>query len=106
MLIYKTIAKFIVQKISVMKTILTIVAFFAFTAFASAQEVQDRLQQLPPPVTQEQVERDAKVAAEHRKRNEEARIAQEKALKEQADKATADNTADKNRKASTRPGKQ
>ena len=89
-----------------MKTIITIAAFFAFTAFAAAQEVQDRLQQQPPPVTQEQVERDARVAAEHRQRNEEARKAQEKALKEQAHKATADNTADKNRKTSTRPGKQ
>jgi len=89
-----------------MKSILTIAAFFAFTAFASAQEVQDRLQQQPPPVTQEQVERDAQQAAEHRKRNEEARAAQEKALKEQAHNATADITADKNRKASTRPGKQ
>ena len=84
-----------------MKTIVTIAAFFAFTAFASAQEVQDRLQQQPPPVTQEQVERDAKEAAEHRKRNDEAREAQQKALREEADKATADN-----RKSSTRPGKQ
>lgn len=81
-----------------MKFLLTITAFFAFTAFASAQEVQDRLQQQPPPVTQEQVERDAKLAAEHRKRNEEIKKAQEKALKEE--KTTADNASERNRKAS------
>jgi hypothetical protein len=81
-----------------MKFLLTIAAFFCFTAFVSAQEVQDRLQQQPPPVTQEQVERDAKLAAEHRKRNEEVEKAQEKALKE--GKTTADNASDRNRKAS------
>lgn len=86
-----------------MKFLLTIAAFISFTAFAKAQEVQDRLQQQPPPVTQEQVERDAKQAAEHRKRNEEARKKQEKALRKEKDKATADNIADKNRNVSTRP---
>jgi len=89
-----------------MKTILTIAAILAFSAFASAQETQDRLQQEPPAVTQAQVERDARLAAEHRKRNEEAKKAQEKALKEQAEKATAANTASQNRKTSTQPGKQ
>ena len=89
-----------------MKTLLTIAAFFSFSAFVSAQELQDRLQQQPPVVTQAQVERDAKLAAEHRKRDEEARKAQEKALKKEREKATADNTPTKNRKTSTRPGKQ
>jgi len=89
-----------------MKALLTVAAFFAFTAFAAAQDVQDRLQQQPPPVTQAQVERDAKLAAETRKRNEETRKAQQEALKKEAQKATADNISNRNRKASTQPGKQ
>jgi predicted lipid-binding transport protein (Tim44 family) len=87
-----------------MKALLTIAALLGFTAFASAQEVQDRMQQQPPPVTQAQVERDAQLAAEQRQKNEEARKAQQKALKKEAEKATADNAATiNNRKSSTRP---
>lgn len=89
-----------------MRTLLTLAAVLCFSAFTQAQEVQDRLHRLPPPVTQEQVERDAMQAAEHRKRNEEARKAQQELMREQTNKATADNTADKDRKTSTRPGKQ
>ena len=89
-----------------MKTIYTIAASMLFASLATAQETQDRLQQEPPAVTQAQVERDAQLAADHRKRNEEAKKAQENALKNEADNATANNAATKNRKASTLPGKQ
>lgn len=89
-----------------MKALLTIGALLGFSTFVSAQEVQDRLQQQPPPVTQEQVERDAKMAAEHRKKNEEARKAQQEALMREKENATADNTNDMNRKSSKQPKKQ
>lgn len=89
-----------------MKTIFTIAASILFASFAGAQETHDRLQQDPPAVTQAQVERDAQLAADHRKRNEETKKAQENALKNEAENATANNAATKNRKVSTLPGKQ
>ena len=90
----------------IMKALFTIAALIGFGTLASAQEVQDRLQQQPPPVTQEQVERDAKMAAEQRRKNEEARKAQRDALMKAKENATADNTNDINRKSSARPKKQ
>jgi hypothetical protein len=89
-----------------MKALFTIAALLGFSTLVSAQELQDRLQQQPPPVTQEQVERDAKMAEEQRRKNEEARKAQQQALIKEKENATAENTNDINRKSSKRPKKQ
>jgi len=88
-----------------MKTFLTLSAFFAFTAFAAAQQVQERLDQQPVPVTQQQVERDAKVAQQERAKEEADKKAKQEAeakKKEEEKKAEAD----KSKKTSKTPGKQ
>jgi hypothetical protein len=63
--------------------ILTILLCLAVPAFAQGND-QERLDQTPPPVTERQVETDAKKAQEERKRNEEA------AKKEAEDRAAAE----------------
>lgn len=92
-----------------MKSILfTIIALFAFTGVAFAQEEQDKTQRQPPPVTQAQVEKDAKMAQEERKKHEEANkaVKEEKTKTEDKRKKTQTNTASSAKKTSTRPGKQ
>lgn len=89
-------------------TLFTLIAFFAFTAIAMAQEEQDKTQREQPPVTQAQVEKDARMAQEERKKHE----AEKKAVKEEKvkaeDKSTTPGTANVSsaKKTSTRPGKQ
>ena len=94
-----------------MKTLaLTFTAFFAFTAMATAQQVQERLDQQPPPVTQQQVEKDAKVALELRKKEEATKKEQERLAeakrKEDDKKALEKQNIAKATKTSTTPGKQ
>lgn len=98
------------------KYILTAAAFFAFTALASAQvqEEQDRLEQQPVPVTQKQVERQAKQAetttidenekAELLKKQQKKDMRKNKQDAATAAPATSGNTTTK--KTSTKPGKQ
>jgi Ni/Co efflux regulator RcnB len=86
------------------KLTVTLLAFFAFTALATAQERQD---QQPPTVTEQQVVKDAKVA-------QQAKADKEKAMKEQAEKqkkeedkrVTNNEGTTVTKKASTKPGKQ
>jgi len=67
-----------------MKKLLLIALFcLAVPAFAQGND-QERLDQAPPPVTERQVETDARKAQEERKRNEEA------AKKEQEERAEAE----------------
>jgi len=90
-----------------MKTFFTLSAFVAFTVIASAQEIQERIDQQPTPVTQQQVEKDAKVAQQERTREEADKKAKQEAeekKKEEEKKAKAD--ADKSKKTSTTVGKQ
>lgn len=89
-----------------MKFVLPLSVFFAFTMFVSAQEVQERLDQQPTPVTQQQVEKDAKVAQQERAKEEadkKAKLEAEAKKKEEEKKAKE---ADKSKKTSTTPGKQ
>ncbi|MHA3787886.1 hypothetical protein ACX0HA_06705 [Flavobacterium hauense] len=88
-------------------TLFTLFAFFGFTLLATAQEEQDKTERQPVAVTQAQVEKDARMAEEERKKHEDAK----KALKEDKIKADDKKNAPKNnnssaKKASTRPGKQ
>lgn len=92
-----------------MKNILfTIIALFAFTGIAFAQEEQDKTQRQPPPVTQAQVEKDAKMAQEERKKHEEAKktVKEEKTKTEDKGKTAQTATTTSAKKTSTRPGKQ
>lgn len=79
-------------------------AYFAFTAFAAAQEVRERPEQQPPPITQEKVEKDAKLAQQERMKHEAEMQAREKARKTE-EKITS-NTINTTRKTSTRPKEQ
>ena len=90
-----------------MKTILlSLSAFFTIT-FVNAQQVQERLDQQPAPVTQQQVERDAKVAEDVRKRDDADKKKQEaEAKKKEEEKKAVANANDKSKKTSTTPGKQ
>ena len=91
------------------KIVTSLCAFFAVTAFAAAQQVQERLDQQPPPVTQQQVENDAKVAQLERKKEAvkpmplPEKITEEN-KKDSAPAAIANSSIYK--KASTTPGKQ
>lgn len=93
-------------------TLFTLIALFGFTAFAVAQEEQDKTQRQPPVVTQTQVEKDAKMAEQERKKHEEAKkLEANKAVTEENKKAddkkavTATNNSSSAKKTS-RPGKQ
>ncbi|MFP9099349.1 hypothetical protein ACLI09_09865 [Flavobacterium sp. RHBU_24] len=91
-----------------MKHLLTIFLFcFAMPAFAQQGNEQERLDQMPTPVTERQVETDAKKAREERRRNEEAEKKEQEeraaAEKEQADRQ-AKNTS--TRKSSNTEEKQ
>lgn len=87
------------------KILLTLGAFFGFTAFAQAQEELDKTQRQPPTITQAQVEKDAQMAEEERKKHE---LKKEVARKEKQKKAEDDKIKNKSstKKTSTRPGKQ
>jgi len=91
-----------------MKTVLlSLSAFFSIVAFTNAQEVQERLDQQPTPVTQQQVERDAKVAEDVRKKEDADKKAEEReAKKKEEEKKAVANAEDKSKKTSTTPGKQ
>lgn len=68
-----------------MKYLILLIAFcFALPAFAQQGNEQERLDQMPPPVTVREVEKDAKVAQQEREKNSEA------AKKEQEEKAEAE----------------
>ena len=90
-----------------MKTLLlSLSAFFTIT-IVNAQQVQERLDQQPAPVTQQQVERDAKVAEDVRKRDDADKKKQEaEAKKKEEEKKAVANANDKSKKTSTTPGKQ
>jgi hypothetical protein len=90
-----------------MKTLLlSLLALMTFT-FANAQQIQERLDQQPTPVTQQQVERDAKVAQDVRKQDEEDKKAEEsKAKKREEEKKAVADAEDKSKKTSTTVGKQ
>lgn len=101
-----------------MKTIITLYALLAFTvsSFGQVQEEQERLEQLPPPVTQRQVEQHAEEAAEMRvaspKYDEKLQKQQKEDMKANrrdaataGNNGTAANTRNKNNKTSTRPDK-
>jgi len=90
-----------------MKTLLLSLSAFLTVTYANAQQVQERLDQQPAPVTQQQVERDAKVADDVRKQDdaEKKKQAAEAKKKEEEKKAVA-NANDKSKKTSTTPGKQ
>jgi len=90
-----------------MKTLLlSLSAFFTIT-FVNAQQVQERLDQQPAPVTQQQVERDAKVAEDVRKKDDADKKKQEaEAKKKEEEKKAVANANDKSKKTSTTPGKQ
>lgn len=85
--------------------------FFAFTVAASAQEMQDQLDQQPTQPTERQVQRDAKVAQRQDEAVKEADKLREKDKTEQKKQATKDKkkrtiTPSTNKKTSTAPGKQ
>lgn len=90
------------------KLVLTSAAFIAFTALSIAQEKQDVTQRVQPVITQQQVEKDEKLALEQRKKLDEARRAQlEKQKREERTKVTsADNDKIKPKKTSTSTGGQ
>ena len=89
----------------------SVIAFFAFTAILCAQQIQEKQDQLPPTVTEQQVERDAQAA---KLAKQQRVLDKEKAMKEYAEKQKkevdksltngSNNTLTK--KASTKPGKQ
>ncbi|PZR17174.1 MAG: hypothetical protein DI539_17265 [Flavobacterium psychrophilum] len=90
-------------------TLITLFTFLACTVMASAQEDQDKTQRQPTVVTQSQVEKDAKMAEEERKKHEEAKKAPKEDKKEADDKKTAKadaNNESSAKKTSKRPGKQ
>jgi len=93
-----------------MKNLITCVcAFFAFTALASAQEMQDQLDQQPTPPAERQVQRDAKVAQRQDEAIKEADELREKdkvQQQKQAAKKKITNNPSTNKKTSTAPGKQ
>jgi len=90
-----------------MKTLLLSLSAFLTITFANAQQVQERLDQQPTPVTQQQVERDAKVADNVRKEEEADKKTKEaKAKKEEEEKKAVAKSEDKSKKTSTTPGKQ
>ena len=89
----------------------SVTAFFAFTAMLCAQQTQEKQDQLPPTVTEQQVERDAQAA---KLAKQQRVLEKEKAKTEYPDKQKneedkritngSNNTLTK--KASTKPGKQ
>ena len=86
--------------------LLSLSAFFTIT-FVNAQQVQERLDQQPAPVTQQQVERDAKVADDVRKKDDADKKKQEaEAKKKEEEKKAVAKSEDKRKKTSTTPGKQ
>ena len=86
--------------------LLSLSAFFTIT-FVNAQQVQERLDQQPAPVTQQQVERDAKVADDVRKKDDADKKKQEaEAKKKEEEKKAFAKSEDKSKKTSTTPGKQ
>lgn len=89
-------------------TLFTIMTFFAFTGFTIAQEEQDKTQRQPPPVTQAQVEKDARMAQEERKKHEEEKKAakEEKIKAEEKRKTSGSTNTASDKKTSSRPGKQ
>lgn len=88
-------------------TLLSIVAFFAFTAYAAAQEEHDKTVRQPPLVTQAQVEKDAKLAEQERKKHEkENKAVKEENKKGEDKKATNTINSSSPKKTSTQPGKQ
>jgi len=97
-----TIAKYIAMKI----VLLSLSAFFTIS-FMNAQQVQERLDQQPAPVTQQQVEKDARVAEEVRKKDDADKKNKEaEAKKKEDEKKAVANANDKSKKTSTTPGKQ
>lgn len=104
-----------------MKTLITAAAILlSFAATAQVQEEQERIAQEPPVVTDRQVQRDAKKAAEVREANEnlpdnEQQLKKQqakdmKANKKDAQRSAKNNTkaapSNKNKKSSTRPKNQ
>lgn len=91
---------------TVMKNIiLTLGIFFTFSAFAQAQEEKDKTQREPPTITQAQVEKDARMADEERKKHQlkKEALTKEKQKKEEDNKLSNKSST---KKTSTRPGKQ
>jgi hypothetical protein len=89
------------------KAVLFIAAFFSFTAFAAAQqEVQERIDMQQAPVTQTQVEQDARVAQLERQKNEPAGKRQQQDIKQEEQKQQTTTNTFTNNKASVKPGKQ
>lgn len=96
-----------------MKAIFTLALFFGIAAAASAQETMDQLDQQPQPVTEKQVERDARKAQEARKLNEEAaqrekenKQPQKKESEQRAQSQQNTNATTNGSRASSRPEKQ
>lgn len=84
---------------------LVCMAAIGFCSLVSAQETMDRLEQQPQPVTQSQVEKDARQAQEERKRNDEAlRRSQEETKTARKEENTTAKTT--NSRTSNSPGKQ
>lgn len=96
-----------------MKAIFTLALFLGMAAAASAQETMDRIDQQPQPVTQKQVEHDARKAQEERKLNEEAaqrekenKQQQKKENEQSAQSQQNTNATTSGSRASNRPEKQ
>lgn len=91
-------------------TLFTIFVFLVFTLTVSAQEEQDKTQRQPAAVTQAQVEKDAKMAEEERKKHEDAKKVPKEDKMKADDKKTVpaktENNTSATKKTSTRPGQQ
>lgn len=94
--------------ITAMKSkLLTLTILLAFTAYANAQEEQDKTARQPPLVTQAQVEQDAKLAEQERKKHDkENKALKEENRTEENKKSVNTINSSSTKKTSTRPGKQ
>ncbi|WP_116788396.1 hypothetical protein [Flavobacterium psychrotrophum] len=96
-----------------MKKALLIIAFilFALPAIAQQGDNQERQDQMPPPVTERQIEKDAKAAQEERKKNEDAEKKEDTLNKENTNKSSDNKPIEGSKnpssgKTSNTPGKQ
>lgn len=88
-----------------------IFTLFALPAMAQQGDNQERQDQMPPPVTERQIKKDAKTAQDERKKNEAAEKKEEAQTKENESKDTTEKTATGSKnatagKTSKTPGKQ
>ncbi|WP_294823219.1 hypothetical protein [uncultured Flavobacterium sp.] len=90
------------------RLVLTMIAFLAFTTLMAGQEKQDVTQRQHPVITQQQVEKDEKLALEQRRQLEEERSAQlEKQKREERTQVTSnENNKIAPKKTSTSTGEQ